>query len=381
MVPTLTAALLALVTIVDRGLVFQPALSPDGAMVAYAADDGGQVSIHIAPAAGGAPAKVASVGAGVEGRRLAAAALLHQPWSEDGRLLYLAPDPEAGTALHVYAAGESKKLDTKLGPGLIESASFVAGGRIIFTHRTSRTARTQRVVAIDATSGATEDIYTFEKDDVAVDAAPAPNGAWIAAIVLSGPRDERTRSLQVIDARGKRAQRLAERIAVNFLAWSSDSRRLFYVDTVNAELGTWLAGTAETLPGAPGVAMKQALPVLDGSIALASDAEETLAAIVLETHERRALGAGYVATSTAGGKVALLRRGAEGAGIFVADVTRDALLSGDIGLPKPPPPAPPPGTPPGGESPAKEEEGKVAPASPQEGTTPPGVPPAAPDEQ
>src|SRR5436190_22871022 len=94
--PLLAAILAAAVTVAEGGLVFQPALSPDGKQVAYAAEESGVVSIYVVPSdASGPRIKVATVGTGARAHRLATHSLQHAPCSPDGKtLLYLAPSAD-----------------------------------------------------------------------------------------------------------------------------------------------------------------------------------------------------------------------------------------------------------------------------------------------
>ena len=341
----LRASLLAsIVTVADRGLLFQPALSPDGTKVAYAVDEGGSAAIYVVEAVGGAtPVKVASCGEGALGRRLASKSLLHAPWSKDGtRLLFLAPGAGPGEIrLHVVQADGANARAVGPDVGLVECAAFLPNDRIAFTHRATRGAQAQTLQTVEVGATTETAVILEYRDELVIDIAPSPDGKWIGTLVLSGPRDERVRSLRVVDLQGRREQRLAEsteqaKIYPNFLAWTSDSARLYFVDAVHEALAYWAAGTVETTPGAADIST--AIPVLSGLWVLATDPRGLLLALNVETGMRHVVGANLVATSATESKVALVRRGAEGAAILVADLTRERLEAGDIGLPKPPAP-------------------------------------------
>jgi hypothetical protein len=357
------AALLSLVTIVDRGLVYQPALSPDGTKVAYAADEAGGTSIYVAPAAGGASVKVATIADKTYGPRLAATALEQGPWSPDGaRLLYLAKSADSPDVT-LWVVGADGQGAARIGPetGLVENAAFVpATGRIAFTHRDSRRAYKETLATIKPDGTEQQTVYEFTKSEVIVSLAPSPDGAWVAALMLTGPRDERARSLVAIDTRGRRLQVLESPSLANFLTWAPDGSKLFFVDAIEKRaaeqsdsayesfLGMWPAGSGSLAPPPVPEDVARALPVLDGSVVLLTNGKGALEAVALDAPERHTLGSGVIATSATKSKVALLRRGAPGAAIMVADVTREALLSGDIGLPKEAPQEPASPAPAGG---------------------------------
>jgi hypothetical protein len=333
------ALLLGIVTIADHGVVFQPALSPDGQKVAYAEDERSAVAIHVAPAAGGDGKRIAVVdgeegvlqGTGV---RLASAGL-RQPWSADGSTLLCLRQVPNNTDVMLYAAGPDGGWRRALQPakGLIENASF-AGDKIIFTHRDSRKARNQTIYAeVPDGSHKPEPLFEYSKDELVIDMAPAPDGKWIAALVLTGPRDARVRSLVAIDTSARAARTLATPTEANFLSWAGG--KLFWLDTLEGlhVVGSWSEGAPAADPPMP-IEVVRVLPVLDGAWLLANDAQGKLLAIETATQKTQVLGQDFVATSAAAGKVALVRRGAQGAAILVADISKEALAAGDIGLPK-----------------------------------------------
>ncbi len=356
--------LLGVVTVIDRGFAFQPALSPDGTKVAYALDEGGAqgVGIYVAAvgggggeggAAGGAAraVRIGGTGPGAEGQRLAARSLLHQPWSPDGSLvLFLAP-VAGGREIHLYvAAPDGSGGPRQVGPrgGLVESASFLGDGRILCTFREARGAERMQVLAVDP--GAAEPaqqsqvLFEYAQGEVIVDAAPGPGGTWLGAVVLSGPRDERVRGVRAIQLKERREVEIAARRPANFLAWAPDGSRLYFVDAAASVLFEWLPGAKEASVVAPDV--RVAIPVLHGTWLLVVDPQGALAALAVQTGDRIPLGSSFVPTSISalGDKVALVRRGPQGAAVVVAHVTKEALAAGDVGLPKEEaPPAPPPG--------------------------------------
>lgn len=369
----LAAVLAAAITVVDGGLVFQPALSPDGAKVAYAADENGEVSIYVVAATGEGPrTRVASVGRGVEGHRLAARSLLHRPWSADGkRLLYIAKSADGKSdRLHVVGAGgqDAKAIGPEV--GIVESASWIAPDRIVLGHRLSRSAEEFEILALDPDKTEAPRQLIAYREAAVVDIAPSPDGVWIAMLHLRGPRDERVRELRILNVQGGRETKLAHTANANFLTWSRDSKRLFYIDTRTHEAPVWEVGQDAVSP-----------PIARGIVAMTSvdqfllvlEAAGILAPIAIETGDRgKDLGVGHVPVSSAGAKVAFVRRGAAGAAIVVAEATPEAIAAGNIGLPlpsgsapappsSPAPPKSPDGPPPGNGGGTGAENGSTAP--------------------
>ncbi len=377
----LAAILAAAVTVAEGGLVFQPALSPDGAKVAYAQDDGGEVSIWIAASSGQGPrTRVASVGSGVLGQRLAARALLHRPWSADGtRLLYLQRAVDGKSEiLHVVAADGTGARPVGPSEGLIESASWLAGNEIVFTHRGSRRDDDQRVHVLDVEKGGPpREVMLYREGAVTVDIAPSPDGKWLATIHLSGPRDERSRAVRLLRADGTRQIEVAHTGSANFLTWSRDSKKLFYVDTRSADVPVYEIELE--LGGPPVCRGARAVAMLDGAL-LALETGGALAAFEIETGQRsKDLGADHVPVSVAGTRVAFVRRGPSGAAVVLADATKEAVAAGDLGLPLPPKSSAPAPSPPGEKPPPDQP-----PAPPSDGSPPgngavvPEVPPPPP---
>jgi dipeptidyl aminopeptidase/acylaminoacyl peptidase len=374
--PLLAAVLAAAVTVVEGGLVFQPALSPDGKQVAFAADESGVVSIYVAPSdASGPRLKVATIGIGVRAHRLATHALQHGPWSPDGKsLLFLSPSTD-GKAESLYVAPASGGDARGVGPhiGLVENAAFTSGGDVAFTYRQSRSSASLRIFLAatgevsPGTLPAPVEIGKFGNDASAVDIVPSPDGRWIALLCLRSPDadapEKRSRQVRVIDLK-QSARPLAVDMTenANFLTWSADAQRLYFVDQKTGELHAIPAG------------QNAIEPALGKGLASIIDVEGVLLALdrkgdVFSIHPDaggapRPIARGFAPVSAAGGKVAFVRKGALGAAIVVTDGTRAAVESGDLGLPKPEATAPPP---PEKSIPPAEKAPERAPASGQTG--------------
>lgn len=359
---TLALLLATAVTVGEGGIVFQPAVSPDGSKVAYAADEDGQVSIYVVAASGeGMRTRIASLGDGPRAHRLATRSLLHRPWSPNGQqLLYLAAgtDPEARKE-RLFVVGADGKDAKPVGQedGVIENASWLTATTLVYSYRESMKAERVKIFVYDVAKGG-EAADKYESKDAAIaDLAPSPDGRWLALLHLSGPRDARARQLRVFDLKSARETKLDHTEYANFLSWSADSTKLLYLDTLRHEVPVWTAGEPAASP--PIVRDLAAFVVAEGYI-LGLDMKGVLSAYNVETGDRgKDLGNDYVPISAAGGKVALLRQGAAGGAVVIAPVSKEAIEAGDIGLPKPAP-APAPSEPPKApETPASGSNGGV----------------------
>jgi len=349
--PLLAAMLAAAVTVAEGGIFFQPALSPDGKQVAFAADERGVISIYVAPTDGsGARTKVTTIGRGVEAQRLAMHALMHAPWSSDGKsLLFLAPSPDQkAERLLVARLGEG---DPKIvGPvaGLVENASFTSSGELVYTFRNDRYSSECTIYSVNLASGeAATPVMRFTDEAAALDMAPSPDGRYLAVLCLySVPnahgvyeRDERRREVRMVDLKKAGATtRVDYTDHANFLTWSADGKRLYFVDQKS--------GAAHAIPAGvnalePPLAKGLSSVVDAAGVLVGLEKSGLLVSIHPESGAVKPLSHGFAPISVAGGKIAFMRLGSAGAAIVVTDGTREAIESGDLGLTKPPAPPPP----------------------------------------
>jgi hypothetical protein len=337
----LVSVFAAALTVAEGGVVLQPALSPDGTRIAFASDENGEVAIYVAPVAAGAErTRVAVVGTGADAQRLAVHALMHRPWSDDSKqLIFMSPSATAEVLYAVVADGAAEPR--LIGPqeGVVDNASWLRGNNVAFTwrenkqERVSEVSESEQLYVIDATTGFNSDVIVkdFFKESFAADLAPSPDGRWLATMQLSGPRDERRRTVRIFDQQTARPWVLNDADRANFLTWTVDSKRLYYVNTQSHDVSFWLINEGAQRDAKIGdVAAAVAIP---GAL-LAMDTRGVLTARDLETGKAsKDLARDFVPVSAAGTKVALLRRGAAGPAIVVCDVTPAAIEAGDIGLP------------------------------------------------
>lgn len=353
MLPIALGLLLGAVTIAQGGKFFQPALSRDGTRVAYAADEGGTVSIFVADTVSAtAKVKVATLGEGPLAYRLAVRSLAHQPWSPDStRLLFVkvGPDRESELLYVVTADGGEPTLASR-DRGLVESASWLASGQVAYTLRESRRDDVQRVYTADPLrSDLFKEVRIYSQGTLAVDLAPSPDGQWFGLVTLGGdrddvivPRDERKRQVRVLDEQG-RDVRVEHSQHGNFLCWSATSDKLFFLDTATREVRRFAVREGRDDP--PLARGMVAVVAVDDWI-IGAEADGTLYAVSQSTGDKsQPLTAGYIPVSATPTRLALLRPGEKDTAIVVTTISKEAIEAGDIGMPKPespPPPVPPP---------------------------------------
>ncbi|HVY60144.1 MAG TPA: hypothetical protein VHF22_00765, partial [Planctomycetota bacterium] len=323
---------------------------------------------------------------GIDAQRLATRALMHRPWSADSKeLLYIVnPTPTASPAYECLCAVAADGTHARpIGPseGVVENASWLAGTRVVFTHR-------RNTVLLDSPIGEDESCYVVDaatgwidereapidtlREAVVADLAPSPDGRYLASLELTGPRDARKRQVRIFDTQSARSVELGNTERANFLTWTNDSSRLYFLSSVSHAVSLWMP--EDTASRDAKMADVAAMVAIDGAL-LALDTSGVLATRNLETGARgKELGRDFVPISAAAKKVALVRRGPAGAAIVVADVDAASLDAGDIGLPKSAPAAPPemPSDPP--RPPASGENGSLSapPAGAAAAPQPPG---------
>jgi Tol biopolymer transport system component len=199
----------------DDGLEIDPAISPDGKLLAYAAGKATQMRIFIRPVTGGRTISLS------DGRE----AFEFQPrWSPDGnQILYLTPD---GAFVASALGGTSRRVVA----GEIGAAAWSPDGKQLLIAR----GRTLSVAQLDgsgerALGSSSDDVYSCDW---------SPRGDWIAC--GSGNRQSvvpgstfgniAPSALLLVPAAGGRFLEVTDRAALNNSpVWSPDGRQLYFV--------------------------------------------------------------------------------------------------------------------------------------------------------
>ena len=341
---TLSAVVFAsLITVADTGAVFQPALSLDGTRLAWAEQfsDGSVALWAKSLAANQDPVELARWTDRKSARRLAMQSLLHSPWSATGdHALYLT---SSGASTQLYIVGADGKGTEAVGPEqtVVEAASWLgARAAVVYAYRESRSAPDLTIARSEIGSGDTKVLYRASGNTAALDVIASPDGQRVAVLLLEGPRFQRTRVLRVIEVdSGKQMEvvrgRLPDEPRANFVHWSSNSSRLYFVDTNSDTLLYWASDMKETYPAATDVF--GVTPTMHDDIIIVQGPQARLEVIALESGTRTVLGERLVATSASISKLALLRLGAKGAAIVVTDLDPQRLVSGELDLGTPAP--------------------------------------------
>ncbi|GIW70869.1 MAG: hypothetical protein KatS3mg102_0411 [Planctomycetota bacterium] len=332
----------AVLTVSDRGLVFAPVLAPDASRLAWAAvEDDGRVSLQVAPLGEGAvPVRVATFAQQVPtGRRLAMKTMLAGPWSPDGTQLFYLTARDAAGEVEVHVVRADGTGDRPVGPrtGSVLAADWLDAQALLVAHQEAPGFPNvlRRVALAD---DAVTDVHALAEGARVLDLAVSPDGKWAAVLALEGPPEQRARVLRVIGL-GEAADLQVLRGASpgdpvpNFICWSPDGTRLYFTDTHMQAIAYWSPRTKETTMVATDAIAAVPLDLADGTVLIANGSDGGVQAIFADGGERRSLGRGCVACSAAGGKLALVRTGLRGGAVLVADVDREALERGDIGLP------------------------------------------------
>jgi eukaryotic-like serine/threonine-protein kinase len=199
----------------DDGLEIDPAISPDGKLLAYAAGKATQMRIFIRPVTGGRTITLS------EDRE----AFEFQPrWSPDGnQILYLTP---GGVFVASALGGTSRRVV----PGAIGAAAWSPDGKQLLVARD----RTLSVAQLDgsgerALGSSTDDLHSCDW---------SPRGDWIAcasgnraSVVAGGTFGNIAPStLVLVPAAGGRFIDVTDRRALNQSpVWSPDGRQLYFV--------------------------------------------------------------------------------------------------------------------------------------------------------
>jgi Tol biopolymer transport system component/tRNA A-37 threonylcarbamoyl transferase component Bud32 len=248
----------------DRGLEMEPALSPDGKSVAYAAGSSADTRIYIRAVSGGRPIRLTDDTVNAQ---------TNPQWSLDGsRLLYLArggvfsapasggaarqelparPDspvrwagwgPDGGSLAYAIAdslflrdrGGQSRRLGSFLGPALCAwspdgSTIACASGNAQYTELGSNFGNLSpsRIVLCKLGSGA----LTTLTDSIAVNQSPifSPDGRWLYFIsTRDGPRDVYALRLSAAGRPSALSLRLTTGLNPQTISLSPDGKRLAY---------------------------------------------------------------------------------------------------------------------------------------------------------
>jgi Tol biopolymer transport system component len=199
----------------DDGLEIDPAISPDGKLLAYAAGTATKMRIFIRPVTGGRTISLSEDREAFEFR---------PRWSPDGnQILYLT---RAGAFVASALGGTSRQVIQ----GTLGSAAWSADGKQVLVAR----GRTLSVAQLD---GSGERVLG-SASDVLHSCDWSPRGDWIACVsgnansVVPGPTFGNTApsTLMLIPAAGGRFTDITEGGALNQSpVWSPDGRQLYFV--------------------------------------------------------------------------------------------------------------------------------------------------------
>ena len=202
----------------DAGLEIQPALAPDGNLVAYAAGDATRMRIFIRPLRGGRTIPLSDDSASVE---------THPQWSPDGsQLLFLT---RGGVSIGPALGGSSRPLIPPAGTRVVTTATWSPNaGQIAFV-------RSDSLLIVTVDGGNVEHVATG--DDLH-SCQWSPNRKWIACVsqnaIASRPGVQfgnlAPSAIVLFPVAGGEPTRIAEPNAVNQSpVFSGDGRRLLYV--------------------------------------------------------------------------------------------------------------------------------------------------------
>jgi Tol biopolymer transport system component len=215
----------------DDGLEIDPAISPDGKLLAYAAGKATQMRIFIRPVTGGRTIALSEDREPFE----------FQPrWSPDGnQILYLTRD---GAFVASALGGTSRRIV----PGAIGAAAWSPDGKQLLVAR----GRTASVAQVDgsgerAIGSSSDDLYACDW---------SPQGDWIAcasgnpASVVPGPTfgNVAPSALVLAPTAGGRFTEATDRTALNGSpVWSPDGRQLYFVSNRQGPRDIYVMDIAE----------------------------------------------------------------------------------------------------------------------------------------
>jgi len=206
----------------DVTVVSQPAWSPDGQWIAFAAGDAPQMSVYVVASAGGSPRAVAR----------GSAYAFTPSWSPDGQWLYFSSDQ--GGQMNLWKArlengrvGTARQITTGTGPDLSPRPD-PGGRRLAYANMRSTVDLWQRDLATGELVQVTKE--TTREDN----AQPSPDGQWLA---FSSNRLGGTHVWLMNRENGSLTQvsTTPRTQGQSFILWSADSRYLYY----GADDGFW----------------------------------------------------------------------------------------------------------------------------------------------
>jgi eukaryotic-like serine/threonine-protein kinase len=204
----------------DDGLEIQPALSPDGRLVAYSAGNSARMRIFLRPVGGGRTIPLSDDSAAVEtGAR----------WSPDGtQLLFLT---RGGVSVAPALGGTSRPVVAGTPAAVVRSAAWSPDGTAIAV------ARGDSLLVLPLAGGEARALGTAEDLH---SCAWNPNGRWIACVSHNAVSLQPGRNfgniapsaILLFPTSGGVPLRLLEPDAVNESpTWSPDGRRLFFISS------------------------------------------------------------------------------------------------------------------------------------------------------
>ena len=205
----------------DPGLEIQPAISPDGKLVAYSAGNSSRMRVFLRPVGGGRTIPLSDDSTSVE---------THPQWSPDGAsLLFLT---RGGVSLSPALGGSSQAIVPGSGAADVTTATWSPSGKeIAFARRDS-------VLVVPAGGGPTRVVGTGAFD--LHSCAWSPDGKWIACVagnsesVLPGTGfgNLAPSAIVLFPAGGGAPITVLEGTVVNQSpAWAPDGRRLLLISS------------------------------------------------------------------------------------------------------------------------------------------------------
>ncbi|WP_305804173.1 winged helix-turn-helix domain-containing protein [Stenotrophomonas sp. YIM B06876] len=210
----------------SEGFETYPAVSPDGALVAYASESDGHSTLMLQAAGNSSPRALLPTPAGYSDRFAA--------WSPDGREIAFARFGPQGSCevLIIGATGGNTRRATGCEGADMLSFDWTPDGRGLLFGSMGGTAASRGIRRLDLQSGRWQDIaYEIGSDDF--DYAPrySPDGRWIAFV-----RNPQVGDLWVMPAAGGAARRLTDDAAeIRGWSWLSDSRRIVFGRRIDSE--------------------------------------------------------------------------------------------------------------------------------------------------